>query len=188
MTPPRERILEAELLRLRPLALEHSGEVLRYAAAKAIADNTFVPHPYSAEDAAEFISKTLSARAEDEGYTFALIARASGAFVGCMGIHLIPAHRRAEVGYWIGVPFWGRGYATDALRRLLRFGFEALALNRIEAGHFPQNPASGRVMRKAGMRAEGLRRGYVWHRDGYKDVAYYAILRAEWEAERVANM
>ena len=99
-----------------------------------------------------------------------------------MGIHPAPEHDRAEVGYWIGKPFWGRGLATAALRLLLQFGFETLQLNRIEAGHFDYNPASGRVMEKAGMRFEGVRRQYVWHRDRYKDVRWYAILREDYDA------
>ena len=88
------------------------------------------------------------------------------------------------VGYWIGLPYWGRGLATAALRLIIEFGFETLQLNRIAAGHFPQNPASGRVMQKANMRYEGTLRGALLHRDTYKDELRYAILREEFRCQQ----
>ena len=69
------------------------------------------------------------------------------------------------------------GLAIAALRLIIQFGFDRLQLNRIEAGHFPDNLASGRVMQKANMRFEGVRRQSALHRERYKDVVYYAILR-----------
>ena len=98
-----------------------------------------------------------------------------------MGMHPVYEHFRAEVGYWIGQPYWGRGLASEALRLLIQFGFMTLKLNRVEAGHFEHNVASGRVMQKAGMRYEGLRRQFVWHRDRFRDLHWYAILREDYE-------
>ncbi len=184
MTEAQAQCLEAEHVRLRALALTDRADILRYAGAKAIADGTFVPHPYPPEAAAEFIQKTLEARDNKTGFTFSIRDRESDRFVGCMGIHPVLEHGRADVGYWVGLPFWGRGYASAALRRLIQFGFDALELNRIEAGHFVDNPASGRVMQKAGMRFEGLRRGYMRHREIYRDARWYVILRADWEAAK----
>ena len=145
-----------------------------------IPKNTFVPHPYPPEAAQEFVQKAQEKWQADEDFTFAIIDKATGKFAGCMGIHPIAAHHRAEVGYWIGKAFWNRGLATAALRLLIQFGFEQLQLNRIEAGHFVHNAASGRVMQKANMRYEGLRRGYLLHREQYKDAHWYAILRGEY--------
>ena len=184
----KKRILVADLVRLRPLERADIGGILRYVRAQEIADNTFVPQPYTAEDAQEFVQKAQDGWTFDDGYVFALIDRSSGCFAGCMGIHPIRMHDRAEVGYWLGKPFWGRGLATAALRRLIQFGFEVLKLNRIEAGHFPHNPASGRVMLKAKMRYEGLRRDYVLHRDAHKDLVWYAILRVDYEADRQESL
>ena len=151
--------------------------------APEIAANTFVPRPYTTDDAAEFVQRARERWQYDEAYVFAIIDRDLDRFVGCMGIHPVFEHDRAEVGYWIGKAYWGRGVATGALRLLIRFGFDVLELNRIEAGHFEYNPASGRVMRKANMRREGLRRQYILHRDQHKDVVWYAILREDFEAE-----
>ena len=175
------QILEAEIVRMRPLESDDIPHILKLASAAEIAENTFVPHPYPPEAAAEFVSKTRERWHYDEGFTFAIIDTSSDAFVGAMGIHPKGEHHAAEVGYWIGKPFWGRGLATAALRRIIQFGFEQLGLNRIQAGHFRHNMASGRVMQKANMRYEGVQRQGMYHREQYKDVVYYAILREDYE-------
>lgn len=177
------QILEAEIVRMRPLEGDDIPHILKLASAAEIAENTFVPHPYPPEAAAEFVSKTRESWHYDEGFTFAIIDKSSDAFVGAMGIHPKEKHHAAEVGYWIGKPFWGRGLATAALRRIIQFGFEQLGLNRIQAGHFRHNLASGRVMQKTNMRYEGVQRQGMHHREQYKDVVYYAILRADYETQ-----
>lgn len=176
--------LENETLLMRPLESRDASAILDLAAAPEIAANTFVPHPYPPEAAGDFIRLGRERWHSDEAYVFGIIEKSSQCFAGCMGIHPVPEHNRAEVGYWIGKPYWGRGLATSALRLLLRFGFETLKLNRVEAGHFDHNPASGRVMQKAGMRLESRRRKYVLHREQYQDVLWYAILRGDYVAKR----
>lgn len=173
-------ILESAALLMRPLETGDIDEIPTLVEAPEIAANTFVPRPYTAEDAVEFVQRARERWQYDEAYVFAIIDKDLGRFVGCMGLHPALEHDRAEVGYWVGKPYWGRGVATGALRLLIRFGFDVLNLNRIEAGHFDHNPASGRVMLKANMRREGLRRQYILHRDQYKDVVWYAILREEY--------
>ena len=177
----KKTILRCPALWMRPLAEQDIASILEYVYAPEIAANTFVPHPYSPEAAHEFVRKASEDWRNGKDYTFAIIEARSDCFAGVMGIHLVPEHQRAEVGYWLGRPFWGRGLATQALRLLIQFGFEELGLNRIAAGHFAHNPASGRVMQKANMRYEGTRRAYHFHRDGFKDSVWYAILREDYE-------
>jgi RimJ/RimL family protein N-acetyltransferase len=100
--------------------------------------------------------------------------------IGAMGIHISQSHNRAELGYWIGVPYWNQGYCTEAARAVLRYGFETLGLNRIQARHLARNPASGRVMIKIGMRHEGTMRQAVIKWEAYEDIKLYAILRSEY--------
>ena len=173
-------ILQGEALLLRPLEARDAEDILRLVDAREIAENTFVPKPYPPEAASEFVRGRRENWRNDEAYVFAIIEGQGERFSGCIGLHPVYEHSRAEVGYWIGKPYWGRGLATAALRLLVQFGFEKLKLNRIEAGHFTHNPASGRVMQKANMRPEGVRRRYVWHRDQFKDLHWYAILREEY--------
>jgi RimJ/RimL family protein N-acetyltransferase len=93
-----------------------------------------------------------------------------------VGLHIAEAHRRAELGYWIGVPFWGRGYATEAARAAVAFGFETLRLNRIYAHYFAGNTASQRVLEKIGMRHEGRSRQHIQKWDHFVDLENYALL------------
>jgi RimJ/RimL family protein N-acetyltransferase len=179
-----KRVLQTDLIRMRPIETMDIPHIQRLAAAEEIAKNTYVPHPYPPEAAREFVHKAREQWQHEEAFVFAIIERASERFVGCMGIHPLPAHNRAEVGYWIGLPYWGHGLATAALRLIIQFGFEELKLNRIAAGHFPHNSASGRVMQKANMRYEGLLRGALLHREEYKDEVRYAILREDYDFDR----
>ncbi len=180
--------LQCDIVRLRALESADTPPIQRLAGAKAIAENTYVPHPYPPEAAQAFIQKTGEQWRSGDAYVFAIIERAGDQFVGCMGIHPQPAHNRAEVGYWVGLPYWGRGFATAALRLIIRFGFDELKLNRIAAGHFRHNRASGRVMQKAKMRYEGRLRGALCHRGEYKDELRYAILRDDYEADKIREI
>jgi RimJ/RimL family protein N-acetyltransferase len=111
--------------------------------------------------------------------TYALVARSDGGLVGAMGLAIAAQHRRAELGYWVGVPHWNRGYATEAGRALLAYAFGPLGLHRVEAHHFTRNPASGRVMQKLGMRPEGVHRDVVLKWDRFEDLASYAVLESD---------
>jgi RimJ/RimL family protein N-acetyltransferase len=89
---------------------------------------------------------------------------------------------RAEMGYWLGVPFWSQGIATEAARAVLRYGFEHLNLHRIHAFHFVRNGASDRVMQKIGMQHEGTLRHHDHKDDHWEDLVSYGILADEWRA------
>ena len=94
---------------------------------------------------------------------------------------------RCELGYTIGSKWWNSGFATEAAAEVLRFAFEEVHFHRVYARHDPENAASGKVMRKIGMRQEGLFREHSVRQDGTKgDVAFYGILRSEWAAHACA--
>jgi [ribosomal protein S5]-alanine N-acetyltransferase len=100
--------------------------------------------------------------------------------VGAVGLRINPEHRHAEIGYWIGRPYWGHGYASEAATVVVGYGFEQLGLNRIFAKHFATNPASGRVMQKIGMRYEGRNRGHILKWGEFLDDEVYGVLADEW--------
>ena len=97
--------------------------------------------------------------------------------MGAIGLVVQPEHSRAALGYWIGVPYWGQGYATEAGREVVRYAFDELGLNRVYAFHFTRNPASGRVLQKIGMVYEGVRRAHTLKGSEYLDDEAYGILR-----------
>jgi RimJ/RimL family protein N-acetyltransferase len=168
--------LETERLLLRPFRLEDAREVQRLAGAREVAAGTLeIPHPYPDGAAEEWISGQPSVRS----LTFAIERKEDGALIGAIGLRLEREHGRAELGYWIGVPYWNNGYATEAGRAVVRHGFEAEGLNRIYAFHFSSNPASGRVLQKLGMTHEGRRRSHTLKWGEYLDNEGYGMLREE---------
>jgi ribosomal-protein-alanine N-acetyltransferase len=150
------------------------------AGAREIAEMTLsVPHPYP-PGAAEVWMSTHPARWEhEEGLDLAIERKQDGVLVGAIGLGIEREHSRAELGYWVGVPFWGHGYATEAGREVVTYAFEVLGLNRVYAFHFTRNPASGRVLQKIGMVHEGVRRAHGRKGSEYLDDEAYGILRGE---------
>jgi RimJ/RimL family protein N-acetyltransferase len=177
-------VIETQRLRLRPFEISDAKDVQRLAGDRAVADTTLnIPHPYDDGEAEIWISGHRDLFKKWEHAIFAIALRETGELVGAMGLHLNPRFNRAELGYWIGKPYWNNGYCTEAARRVVQFGFEDLLLNRIHAHHMSRNPASGRVMEHIGMRLEGTMRQHVRKWDKYEDIVCYAILREDWERE-----
>lgn len=170
--------LSTERLILRPFSLADAPDVLCLAGDRDIASTTLnIPHPYEPGMAENWIATHPEAFEQGDTVTFALVLRAGNAFIGAMGLRLELEHRRAELGYWVGKPYWNQGFATEAARAVVRYGFEALGLNRIYASHLTRNPASGRVMQKLGMVYEGRLRQHILKWGVFEDLALYAILR-----------
>lgn len=154
-------------------------DIVRLAGAREVAATTLrIPHPYTEADAERFLD--LIATDRSFGFAFAITLLEMGQLCGAVGLHPDPVHPRAELGYWIGVPYWGRGYATEAARAVLAYGFNALKLHRIWANHFKGNTASARVLQKLGMSYEGCSREHVEKWGRFIDLENYAILASEW--------
>ena len=111
-----------------------------------------IPHPYSEQMAAEWLADVLNG---EEGVVF-MIER-DGLMVGCTGYRAFDDDH-AELGYWIGKPYWGHGYATEAARALIAHAFDADGFAYLRAGHFTDNPGSERILRKLGFVASGEER------------------------------
>lgn len=171
-------VLRSARLVLRPFTLDDAPIVQVLLRDHEVSKQTLtIPHPYPEGAAAEFIGKHAAWLAAGKQFIWAITR--DGEIVGAMGLHVVPAHRRAEVGYWIARAAWGQGIATEALRVVIAHGFDVLDLHRIDAQHYQENPASGAVMRKAGMTREGRLRGVVF-RDGVpRDNDIYSILRTD---------
>lgn len=111
---------------------------------------------------------------------FAITRKEDKSLIGLINITGNNANRRAEIGYWIGKPFWGKGYGTEVARAVIKFGFEELNHNRIYALAFTDNPGSWRIMEKSGMKHEGILRRHAMKDGRLVDLTYYAILREEY--------
>jgi ribosomal-protein-alanine N-acetyltransferase len=160
---------------LRRFRMDDAPLVQKLAGAPEIARNTLlIPYPYPDGEAERWIATHDSAM-ERGDHAFAITL--DDALVGAIGLNAKLDHDRAEIGYWIGLPYWGRGYATEAARAIVKHGFEKLGLHRMYAMHFTRNPASGRVLQKIGMRHEGSLRHHLKKDGEYIDVEMYGILR-----------
>ena len=171
-----EMRLDLESCGVRSLRDADAGELARHANNRNVwlqLRDQF-PHPYTIDDARRFIAFARNADPETE---FAITV--GGLAVGAIGVTLGKDVERcsAEVGYWIGEPYWGRGIATRALAGLTRLVFETHDLERLYAVPFASNTASCRVLEKAGYRLEGrMRRSAI--KDGtVRDQCLYAVLR-----------
>ena len=173
--------LETDRLRLRPFAAADAAVLAELAGARDIADTMIsIPHPFSLAAARRTIASNAAGFRAGHGVHFAIESKGAARLIGCAELRDVDTeHAQAELSFWIGKPAWGRGYAGEAARAVVCYGFEGLELNRIYAYHMLRNPASGAVLRKAGMKQEGILRDRVRKWGVFEDVALCAILRSD---------
>jgi ribosomal-protein-alanine N-acetyltransferase len=172
-------------LLLRPFALSDAPAVQKLAGDRRIADTTLnIPHPYPDGAAESWIATHAPAWQHGVGVSYAITHVDDGRLLGAVGLVIQPAQAVAELGYWIAVDAWGKGYATEAATALCDLAFMELAVHRMQARHLVRNPASGRVMQKLGMQREGTLRGAVRKWDVFEDLALYSVLAPEWPTVR----
>lgn len=170
--------LRTSRLLLRPYTPEDIPALIPLIGAREVAATTLrIPHPYTQTDAEEFVRRAQAG--DDNSVRFAVEIADSATLIGGVGLRLNAAHNHAELGYWLGVPYWGHGYATEAARELVRYGFEDLELHRIYATYFSFNPSSGNVLRKLGMKSEGCQREHILKWGKYCDSLLYGMLASD---------
>jgi len=171
--------LKTARLLLRPFSLADAPVVQRLAGVPEVALTTQnIPFPYEDGVAEAWISSHPARWETREFLTLAMTTKPEG-LIGAVSLHFNHPNRRGELGYWVGLPFWNRGYAAEASEALVQFGFEEMEFNRIHARHLVRNPASGRVMEKLGMKFEGILREYSLNRGQFEDIAMYSILASD---------
>jgi len=143
-------VLKTARLLLRTPSHGDAAAMVALAGDRRVAENTArIPHPYAVADAVGH----LAAINQDGGETVFAIER-DGALVGMCGLD--PRQDGVELGYWLGVPFWGRGYATEAARALIDYAFAELGHEVLQSGARVSNPASRRVLEKCGFQWTGV--------------------------------
>lgn len=140
---------------LRPIAEADAPVFAKLCNDETIARNTArIPHPYTLEDAVAFTRVISGAFKAGKELAFAVCR--NDEIVACCGVSV--DHDKFELGYWVAATARGDGVATEAARAVAHFSFEKLGAATIEAGHFTDNPASGRVLEKTGFRYTGERK------------------------------
>jgi ribosomal-protein-alanine N-acetyltransferase len=172
--------LETPRLILRALSLDDADDIFAYASDSEVTRYTIFERHQSLDTTIEWLRSVLDMYCDGHPGPWGMERRERGRLIGACGFRNWDAHHgRAEMGYTVTRAFWNQGYATEAVRALLAFGFEHMNLNRIEARAVPANVGSTRVMEKAGMKLEGVLRQSEFFKGGYQDLALYSILRSD---------
>ena len=160
----------------------------RLAGAREIAATTLnIPHPYQDGMAEQWIRTHRPAFENGTSANFAVVTRREATLCGAIGLRINPQDQNGELGYWIGVPYWGQGFCTEAAAKIVEYGFRGLNLHRIHAAHLRHNSASGRVMRKIGMVHEGRLRQHVCKWGVFEDLEKYGLLASEWHEPSIPD-
>jgi RimJ/RimL family protein N-acetyltransferase len=159
-------VLETERLALRAPRLEDANAIATLVNDRRIAENTLrIPHPYGLADARAFLA---TANTTDDETVFLITARSAGTPAGISGGAVLGGNvlgacgiarldgKQPEIGYWLGVPFWGNGYATEAARAVIDHAFGDLGCEHLLGGARVSNPASRRVLEKCGFQWTGV--------------------------------
>ncbi|WP_066051982.1 GNAT family N-acetyltransferase [Robertmurraya korlensis] len=175
--------LSTERLILRKLGTTDAKRIKELAGDYDVAKTTLnIPHPYPEGSAVVFIHSVLESENKGQLATYAITKKESDDLIGMVSIKVNSTFNRGELGYWVGKPYWGQGYGTEAAKALVHFGFEKLKLNRIYAQAFTTNPGSWRIMEKIGLTYEGTLRQHVSRFGEYYDLAQYGLLKEEYTA------
>lgn len=174
--------LLTDRLDLRSVQPSDAPAIQQAAGAREIADTMIsIPYPYPEGEAERYIARQLAERQEGLAVTYIIEEKMASRFCGLVEIRAIEReHSQAEMSFWTVVEVQGQGYMSEAVRAVLRYGFEDLDINRFYAYHMVRNPASGRVLEKNGFRQEGMLRQRVRKWGVFEDVALWAILRQDW--------
>jgi ribosomal-protein-alanine N-acetyltransferase len=174
--------LETERLLLRKMRLDDAEAVFAYASDPEVTRYVLWETHLSVEDSKKVLRLATEGYARGDFGGWGVVLKDDGAFVGTCGVDVgyAPDHARAELGYVLSREHWGMGLMPEAVRAVIRFGFERMGLNRMEARCIAENTASARVMEKAGMTLEGTLREREFIKGAYRDIKLYSILRREY--------
>jgi [ribosomal protein S5]-alanine N-acetyltransferase len=171
--------LRTTRLRLRPFTLKDAPMAQRLAGDSRVADTTAnIPHPYPDGVAEAWIATHDSSATEAKSYAWAIANLETDELMGCISL-ILNRHSGAELGYWLGAPYWNHGFMSEAARAVVEAGLSRLKLHRIVARHFVRNPASGRVMQKAGMTMIGTMRDSWLKAEVFESETWYEILSSD---------
>ncbi len=175
-------VLETERLMLRRVSMRDAQDIFDYSRDPEVARHVLWEAHRSMADTRAYLRFILRQYREGTPSSYAIVLKATGRVIGTIGFMAYDRdNNMVEVGYSLARCQWNHGYATEALRAVLRLAFQDMRMHRVEAQHEVDNPASGAVMRKCGMRREGTLRGKVYNKGRFSDVELYAILRGDWE-------
>lgn len=174
-------ILETPRLLLRQMMPEDAAAVYQIFADEEVTRYYDLDTFTNLEQAQRVITRINERFERGEGLRWGIIQKEDGRLIGTGGYNgwVRPSYR-ASIGYDLARPAWGQGFMPEALRAMLRYGFETLNLYRVEALVVPGNSQSVRVLQKLGFQEEGLRRSYGYWKNQFWDLHCFSLLKSEW--------
>lgn len=175
-----ELSFETNRLFLRLFEISDAKMVQTLAGNEEVASTTLsIPHPYPDGAAESWIERVRNASQTGDIYSFAMVNKADKMVIGCVSLRVSKSDNQAELAYWVGRPFWGQGYATEAAQMVVKFGFKELNLNYINAAAMSRNPASYKVMQKIGMKPIDNNPKQVLKAGVYEDLVHYGLVESD---------
>lgn len=172
--------ISGQRLTLRRLNMKDTNDLFEVCSDPLVSRYVMWTTHRSIVETREFMRSVLRQYRSDRPAPWGIVHRGEQKVIGTIGFSWLNRdHNTGEVGYSLHRRYWGQGYATEALKMVLEYGFEVLLLNRIEAQFDLRNPASGKVMEKAGMTKEGTLRQRLYYKGEYVSVDLYAMLRSD---------
>ncbi|MBR7552692.1 GNAT family N-acetyltransferase [Allobacillus sp. GCM10007491] len=176
--------LETERLILRKITYHDVEAIFAYGSKEEVSQTVTWDAHRTIEDSKAFVDFVLNQYRKGQIAPWGIEHKESGAFIGTIDfVSWQPQHRTAEIGYVLSPDYWGKGLATEAATKLIRFGFEQMDLIRIQAKCFANNRGSERVMQKVGMTYEGTLRKRMYIKGAHQDLKMYSILKEEYFQE-----
>lgn len=174
-------VLETERLVLRKLALSDAEDVFEYAKNPEVSKYLTWDAHTSIDDTLTYLNFVLGGYANGKTGNWAIVDKEENKVIGAISfVQFDKQNSYGEIGYTLSYDYWNKGIMTEALKRVIRFSFEDMKINRVQALHFVENPASGRVMQKANMSYEGLLKQRLYAKEKFWDSKQYAIVKDDW--------
>ncbi|MBQ8555904.1 MAG: GNAT family N-acetyltransferase [Clostridia bacterium] len=177
-------VIDTPRLTLRRMRMQDAPDIYAYSKDPEVARHVLWDAHASIWDSRAYLRFILRQYRSGQPSSWGIEEKGTGRLIGTIGYMWYSGENSTvELGYSLARDRWNQGYMTEALQAVLQETFEVLHINRAEAQHFTDNPASGRVMLKCGMTLEGTLRQRIFHRGQFRDVSLWAITRADWEKQ-----
>jgi [ribosomal protein S5]-alanine N-acetyltransferase len=171
---------DSENIRLEPVGYQHMKAIQALASDPAIGETSSVPSPYPHDGARTWISRSIVRRCHGVEYSFAVLVDDQP--IGVCGVVIIGENRQGgEIGYWIGRPYWNRGFASEACRLLMEFCFVKLRLLWLSASVLERNAASAHVLQKIGFSFIGRGVNPNWKSGPQDPFSFFSLTRDDWQ-------
>lgn len=180
-------VLETERLHLINISEEHAEGFFHLRTDDEVMRYIEVERPKSVQEALEVIRDNYIPKWQrNEGITWAIHSKKDNTYIGNIGLfRTLPEHHRAEIGYTLFPEFWGKGLMSEALKVVLRYGFEDMKLHSIEANINPENSASAKILDRHGFVREAyFKENYYWE-GKFLDSAIYSLLSQDWKKQTI---